>query len=147
MRRRKAPQPVLNFSIFINQRWFIKIIGGTDRKHLTSHSNIHAIFHFGPASQISSPNWLHHFFAIISLAISALSHSSAYIFLRRRFSSFSSFICFISEASMPPNLAHHLYTLAELIPCSRHKSGTLAPALFCFKRAIIWLSVNRDVFM
>jgi hypothetical protein len=137
MRRREALQPVINFSIFINQRWFIKITGGTDRKHLTSHSNTHVIFHFGPASQFSSPNWLHHFFAIMSLAISALSHSSAYIFLRRRFSSCSSFICFISEESMPPNLARHFYTLAELIPCSGHKSGTLAPALFCLKMAII----------
>jgi hypothetical protein len=48
---------------------------------------------------------------------------------------------------MSPNLARHLYTLAELIPCSRHKSGTLAPASFYFKIAIIWLSVNRDIFM
>jgi hypothetical protein len=48
MGRLKAPQLVLNFSIFVNQCWFIKITGGTDRKRLTSHSNTHAIFHFGP---------------------------------------------------------------------------------------------------
>ena len=135
MRGREALQPVLNFSIFIHQRWFIKITGGTNRKYITSHSNTHAIVHFGPASQLSSPSWLYHFFAIISLAISALSRSSAYIFLRRRFSSSSSFMRCISEASMPPNLARHLYTLAELIPCSRHKSGTQGPQL---RSALRW---------
>ena len=37
--------------------------------------------------------------------------------------------------------------LAELMPCSRDRSGNVAPASFCFRMAIIWLSVNRDFFM
>ena len=69
MLRREALQPVLNFSIFINQRWFIKITGGTNRKHLISHSNTYVIFQLGPTSQFSSPSWLYHFFAMMSLAI------------------------------------------------------------------------------
>ncbi len=96
------------------------------------------------ASQFSTPSWLHNFFVMMSLAISALSCSSAYIFSRHWFSSSSSFIRFISDVSMPPNLVRYLYTLAELMSCSRHNSGTVMPVSFSFKLAIIWLSVSLD---
>jgi hypothetical protein len=49
-----------------------------------------------------------YFFARYSSAISALIFSSRYIFMRRRFSSYSSFMRGIMEVSMPPNLARHL---------------------------------------
>ncbi len=35
----------------------------------------------------------------------------------------------------------------ELMPCSLHRSGTVMPAWDRFKIAVIWLSVNFDVFM
>lgn len=33
------------------------------------------------------------------------------------------------------------------MPCSRHNSGTGVPASACLRIAMIWLSVNRDVFI
>jgi hypothetical protein len=72
-----------------------------------------------------------------SATISAFNLSSAYIFLSRRFSSSSSFIRDIIDVSMPPYLLRHLYNDAELIPCSRHSSGTGVPASACFKMLMI----------
>ncbi|PXA73753.1 hypothetical protein DMC15_06800 [Vibrio sp. 11986-1-5] len=33
------------------------------------------------------------------------------------------------------------------MPCSRHSSGTGVPASACLRIAMIWLSVNFDVFI
>lgn len=65
----------------------------------------------------------------------------------RRFCSSSSFMRATIDTSMPPNLERHLYNVAELIACVRQSSGTAAPASASFRTAMIWLSVNRDVFM
>ena len=91
----------------------------------------------GLESQFSTLGWLHNFFVMMSLAIFALICSSVYIFSRHRFSSSSSFIRFISDVSMPLNLVRYLYTLAELMSCSQHNSGTVMPVSFSFKIAII----------
>ena len=48
---------------------------------------------------------------------------------------------------MSPKLAYHLDALVELIPCSHHKSYTMASAEFCFKMAEIWLFISRTIFM
>ena len=46
-----------------------------------------------------------------------------------------------------PELGVPLVELAELIPCVRQSSGTGMPPSASFRTAMIWLSVNRDVFM
>ncbi|QHQ28567.1 hypothetical protein XaFJ1_GM001829 [Xanthomonas albilineans] len=51
------------------------------------------------------------------------------------------------DTSMPPNLLHHLWNVAELMPYSRHSSGTGVPASAYLSTAMIWLSVKRDFFM
>lgn len=52
----------------------------------------------------------------------------------------------IIEMSFPPNLARHLYNVAQLIPRVRHTSGTATPHSASFRIAMIGLSVNRDPF-
>jgi hypothetical protein len=37
--------------------------------------------------------------------------------------------------------------VAELMSCDRQSSGTGVPASASFRTAMIWLSVNRDVFV
>jgi len=124
MRRREAFQPVINFSIFINQRWFIKITG------LQIESTSQATLILTPNSTLPCKPVLITALASLVFCNNVLGHFSlkpffSVHFLRRRFSYTSSFIHFISRASIPPNSARHLYTLAELIPFPEHKSGTL----------------------
>src|SRR5690606_33620216 len=97
-----------NFGILRREPWPVAIAGDADAESQTR------LLDAGPARanrmlrHLSPPRWLHHFFAIASWMISAFRRSSAYIFLRRRFSSSSSRSRAINEASMPPNLARHL---------------------------------------
>ena len=79
--------------------------------------------------------------------MSALICASMYSFFRRRFSSSSSFIRPISDASMPPNFERHLLNVAVVMPCSRHRAGTAVPASACFSTARIWLCVNFHFLM
>ncbi|HYD62086.1 MAG TPA: hypothetical protein VEC35_17105 [Noviherbaspirillum sp.] len=44
---------------------------------------------------------------------------------------------------MPPNLLRQRENSAELMPCSRHSSGTGVPASACLRMAMIWLSVEQ----
>ena len=81
-----------------------------------------------------------------SLTISALSRSSAYIFLSCRFSVSSSLRRAISDAPIAPNLLRHLQNVVELMPWSRHSSGTGLPTSPCSRTAAISLSEKPDVF-
>ena len=64
----------------------------------------------------------------------------------RRFSS-SSFILDIIEVSIPPNLVRHLWKVAVLMPYSLHKSGNEISDSTRLSASMIWLSVNRDLFI
>ena len=62
---------------------------------------------------------------------------SGYIFFKRRFSSTSSFIRFISETSIPPNFARHLYPKGRLRARSwrySYRAPDKEPVLACHIR-------------
>jgi len=48
---------------------------------------------------------------------------------------------------MSPNLLRHLKNVAELMPCSRQRSGMGRPPSACLRMAMVWLSEKRDVFV
>ncbi len=57
---------------------------------------------YHPSSYLTPTRWPHHFFVRASFRISALSRSSAYIFLSRAFSSSSSLTLAIMDVFIPP---------------------------------------------
>ena len=73
--------------------------------------------------------------------------TSAYMRFRRRFSSAIAFISLMRLASIPPYFARHLYSVALLMPCSRHSSAAGTPPSIWRSTAMIWASVNRVFFI
>lgn len=115
-------------------------------RRLASQADADAFRLYGLLRHLALTRGPHHFFAMVSWMISALSRSSAHILLKRRFSSSSSLSRAMSDASMSPNLASHLQNIAVLMPCSRHSSGSGLPPSAFLRMAMIWLSEKRDVF-
>lgn len=52
----------------------------------------------------------------------------------------------VIDTSMPPQFARYLWNVAELMPNSRHNSGTASPASVRLSASMNWLSVNLDRF-
>src|SRR5476651_516233 len=104
----QAYQPVGHDSVFRVELGAIAIAGLTDAKRLAGQSYFGRTLGHGPLRHLPPLRWRYHFFVRASATISAFKRSSAYIFFSRRFSSSSSFMRAISEASIPPNLARHL---------------------------------------
>src|SRR5476651_118387 len=105
---RQTDQPVCNDFVLGIELGLVAKTRLADAKGQTSQTDRCAPLVNHPARHLAALRWRYHFFASASATISALRRSSAYIFLSRLFSSSSSFIRAISEASMPPNLARHL---------------------------------------
>ena len=80
-----------------------------------------AVFLHGPPRHLASAGWPHHILTSVSATISSFVRSSAYIFLSRWFSNFSSFIRAIIKVSVPPYLVRQLWSGAELIPNPQHR--------------------------
>src|SRR5690606_10446228 len=105
---RKPDQVIGNLGIFRGQPSLVAIAGDADPEGQARLLDTDPARMNGLLRHLSPLRWLHHFFAMASWMISAFRRSSAYIFLRRRFSSSSSRSRAINEASIPPNLARHL---------------------------------------
>jgi hypothetical protein len=75
----------------IDQHWLIAVAGLADTERQARQPNAGTTLFYGLLRHLASARWLHHFFRSASWTISALSRSSAYIFLSRRFSSLNSF--------------------------------------------------------
>src|SRR5574340_1429381 len=101
-------KPVGNHRILVRQRWLVAVTGLADGEIGTGLPNARAPGFHRPSGHLSAQRWPYHFFASASLRMSALICDSAYIFFRRRFSSSSSFMREIIEASMPPYLDRQL---------------------------------------
>jgi len=69
--------------------------------------------------------------------------TSVYMRFRRRFSSAIAFISLIRLASMPPYFARHLYSVALLMPCSRHSSAAGTTPSIWRSTPMNCASVNR----
>ena len=104
----QAQQPVGNELVVGVLLALVAKAGLADREHLTSQPDGDAALCHHLFGHLASARRPGYFFARYSVAISALSFSSMYIFLRRRFSSSSSFMRDIMDVSMPPYLARHL---------------------------------------
>ena len=105
---REPQQPVSNHGILRIQFRPIVVTGLTHAHTQACKPDADTSAFDNFSSHLTALRWLQYFPSMTSWRISALSFSSAYIFFSRRFSSSSSFIRFISEASMPPNLDRHL---------------------------------------
>src|SRR5690606_17835829 len=101
-------EPIGNFRVFGIKLWPVAIARLADAECRAYQSDANPALLDRLNRHLAPARWLHHFFSKASLTISALSFSSAYIFLRRRFSSSSSLSRAISDASIPPNLDRHL---------------------------------------
>ena len=88
-----------------------------------------------------------HCLAWDSRSRSALCWAPKYKCFRRPFASSSSLIPVINDTSLPPNVDRHLQNVADLMPRDRRGAGTGMPASVYSKTAMIWLSMNRDIFM
>src|SRR5690606_17028953 len=86
----------------------IVIAALTDAEHRASDTNARTELLDRTSRHLFASRWRYHFFSIASRAISAFKRSSAYIFLRRRFSASSSLSRAIIEVSIPPYLARYL---------------------------------------
>ena len=86
---------------------------------------------------------LYQFFETTSCSISLSRLRSATSFFSLAFSASSAFSFLASDTSIPPNFAFHLYSVAVDIPCRRHRSPTLPPAMCSFNTRMICSSVNR----
>src|SRR5471032_1317546 len=104
----QTDQPVCDDLVLGVKLGLVTEAGLADAKRQASQADRCAPLVDHTARHLTALRWRYHFFARASATISALRRSSAYIFFRRLFSSSSSFIRAMSEASMPPNLARHL---------------------------------------
>src|SRR3546814_12781458 len=92
-------QPVCNLLIGAAQLGLIAIAFLADAKRIAGQANTGCILLDGSLRHLTTVRWLHHFFSMASLRISAFSRSSAYIFFKRAFSASSSFIRDIKPSS------------------------------------------------
>lgn len=103
-----AQQPIGDELVLFGQYRLVAIAAFADPEHPAGEPDGDGAVSNGLGGHLASGRWRHHFFAMASWRMSALRRSSAYIFLRRRFSSSKSLRRAMREASMPPNLARHL---------------------------------------
>ena len=82
-----------------------------------------------------------------ALPFSLCMLTSAHVRFRRWFSLAIAFISQMRRASIPPYLARNFYSVALLMPCSRHSSAADKPPSICRSTTMIWASVKRLLFI
>ena len=105
---RHSNQPIRDLGVLIVELALIVIAGLADLKRAASQCDADTFSLDCLHGHLSSLRWPYGFFPRASFSKSFCMLISAYIRLRRRFSSATAFICDTIDASMPPNFARHL---------------------------------------
>jgi hypothetical protein len=151
--RRQCHQPIRYQFVLIAQLRLIPIAGLADVERPARKPDARGFVPNGPLGRLFALSWLHHFSPSASFNKSFCMLFSAYIFLRRSFSSSKAFIREISDASALGTL------LRNTLPCNacRHTSHAAfglvqnTPSHTCKhvlpNKRLIWASLYFDCFI